>query len=496
LAKNVTVIYNFPAETLADIEESISVPNDTNAFNAFMQVAELHGLEMDLTYYDSFGGWFVNGINGIGNTPGQYWHFFTNMELAPVGISSHIPSEGDIIELGFADTPSKTRQMAVQDAVEWLTSNQDSSGQIGEHAVWGNAFALIALNLFSGNTTVKEKAAEYLLENQGDNAGFAYPGFESDALHTAVSVMALTSNGLAPDEFSKGETTPIDFLLSKQENDAGFSGWGESDVDTTSWATMAFAAAGQALPTRGDKTPLDYLFSAQNADGGFGYREGEESAEQYSAEVLIALALSGQEKDSRVEKALKWLEEQQQNDGCLSNSYTTALAAIALTSYEEDSGNALQCLKEMQLPDNGFGRDGENSNTADTAIAIIALSQKSFPVKDVPAATNPSVVPVGSVVKFTVTISNPSQVTAKNLSISLNGIESSWIQTETSTLNISEIKPNETKQADIYVNMGEAGQKTVFAVVSSENLLNQANSNSLEFRVVAAYLNVSLSMQG
>ncbi|MBN2066991.1 MAG: DUF4430 domain-containing protein [Candidatus Diapherotrites archaeon] len=491
-AKNITVIYNFPEGTSPDIEEAVSLPNDANAFHAFMQVAELHDLEIDMTYYPGFGAWFINSINGVENSAAEYWHFFENRELAAVGISQFIPGEGDVIELGFASEPSSTMQMDAQDAAGWLASNQDSNGQIGNHAVWGNGLALIALNLFPGNETVKGNAAEYLLANQGQDAGFAYPGYESDALHTAVSVMGLASNGLALGDFGRGETTSIDFLASKQEQDAGFSGWGQSDVDTTSWAAMAFAAAGKPLPTKQGQNPLDYLFSAQNQDGGFGYRSGQESSQEYTSEVLIALALSGWERDSSVENALDWIEGQQEQ-GCLSSSYTTALAAIAQAGFEESPNSALQCLRRMQLPDNGFGRDGKNSNSVDTAMAAIALSGHGFPASEVDE-NPPGVIPVGSVVRFTVEISNPSAVTAKDAGILLEGIEEDWIQKETSTLSIAEIRPGETKRADIYVTMGEPGQKTVYAVVSSETLLSEATSNALEFQVAAAYLEVVLSM--
>ncbi len=495
-AKNVTVIYNFPTGTFTDIEDPINVADDANAFNAFMQVAAAHNLQMDMTYYPSFDSWFINGINGINSSGAQFWHFWVNAEFAPVGVSAFIPADGDAIELGFADAPSKTKQQAINDAIEWLAANQDSNGQIGQHAVWGNAFALMALDLSAGNDSIKQNAQGYLLANQAQDAGFAYPGFESDALHTGVSIMALIANGLSVEDFNKGNNTAIDFLLSKQENDAGFSGWGSSDVDTTAWAMLAFAATNKPMPTKNSKTPIEYLFSAQNSDGGFGYKAGQASAEDYSAEALIAFAAAGQEKNSAIATALNWIKAQQQPSGCLSNAYTTALGAMALIAYNRDANSALQCLKAMQLPDKGLGRDGVNSNAPDTAIAIIALSGKTFPTKKVAAPSSPNLVQVGSVVKFTVTITNNGKIPAKNLRISLNGLPSDWIQTETSTLSIPEIKPNETKQADIYVNMLAVGERTVFASVTADGILGSVNSNSLSFEIAAANLSVNLSMQG
>ncbi len=494
-AKEVTVIYNFPAETFADIEESISVSEDANAFSAFMRVAQQYGLDMNMTYYESFGGWFVNGINGINNTTEQYWHFWVNSEAATVGISGYVLSEDDVIELGFDDAPSKTAEAVVEEAVEWLAENQQQSGEIGSHSVWGTAFALIALNLLEGNRTVKQNAADYLLANQGEDAGFFYPGFDSDALHTAVSIMGLIANGLNIEDFRKDSATSIDFLLSKQENDGGFSGWGESDVDTTAWAAMAFNAAAQPLPTKSGKTPVDYLLSAQNLDGGFGYKAGQGSAQDFTAEALIAFASSGKEKDQAVEDALGWIQEQQSQQGCLSNAYTTALGAMALMSYDEDSSEARQCLKGLQLPDDGFGRDGVNSNAVDTALAAIALSEEILPTKKQLPDSSPDTIAIGSVAKFTVTITNTGSVSAKNVSISLQGIPDSWVQQETSELGIAEIKPNETAEAVIYVDLLEEGERSVQAIVSGTGVAGTAASNMLQFSVASASLSVSLSME-
>ncbi len=463
-AKYVTTIFNFPEGTSQDIEELCTVPEDANAFHAFVTVAESSGLEMDLTYYESFDSWFVNGIDGVQNTQEQYWHFWVNNETSMVGISGHVPEDNDVIELGFADQP-KGKKSSTEKALEWLAANQQESGEIGEHKTWGNAFALIALNLFPGNEAVKQKASEYLLSNQGEDAGFSYPGFDSDALHTAVSIIGLIASGQTVESFSKNGSTALGFLLSKQERDGGFSGWGQSDVDTTSWAILSFAAASQPMPTKNSNTPANYLISAQNSDGGFGYQAGQDSLEDYTAEALIAFSAENQGTGQAAGNALTWLKGQQSAEGCFSNAYTTALGTIALTAYEEDTSSAMQCLEGMQLPDNGFGRNNQTSNAVDTALAVIALSGKSLPTEKQAAEENPELVPVGSIVKFTVAITNYGMVSAKNVSISLQGISGSWVQQQTSETSIVEIKPNETVEAEIFVEMKGTGQKDVFASV-------------------------------
>jgi len=496
-AKDITVIFNFPDGTSTDVEELASLPYDANSFNAFATVANNNSLNLDMAYYPDFDSWFINGINEVyGNEENEYqwWHFWVNNQESMIGISAHIPEDGDIIELGFADEPLGLQTTAIENAVNWLVENQQGDGEIGEHKVWGNAFALMALNLFEGNGTVKDLASDYLLENQGEDAGFGWPGWGSDALHTAAVIMAMIANQIEIPEV--GGESAMDFMLSRQESDGGFSGWGQGDVDTTSWAMMALAASNHAMPSNNGNSPVDYLSSAQNADGGFGYQAGGDSSEDYTAEALLALSAMNQENSNEAENALVWLKEQQESDGCFSNAYTTALATIAMAEFEEDTTDTTQCLEELQLLDNGFGRDGKTSNAVDTALAVIALSGNKIPTIVLEGEENPGIVAVGSIVKFTVEITNYGEVSAKNVSIGFQGIPFLWIQQETSDISIAEISPGQTVQAEIYVEMQETSNRDVFVTLSGEGIAESLNSNMLSFEVAEADLTVSLSMQG
>lgn len=495
IAKDVTVIFNFPEGTSPDVQELVSLPEDSNSFRAFVTLAGQEGLELDMAYYESFGGWFINGINGVSGSAEQYWHFWVDNEESMVGISAHVPANGEVIELGFADEPRGIEKTPSEKAIGWLVENQKADGEIGVHKTWGNAFALVALSLFGGNEGVKQKAVDYVLLQQGEDAGFGYPGFDSDALHTGAVLMGLIAQGKTLEEISKNGSTPAEFLLSKQESDGGFSGWGQSDVDTTSWSILGTVASGEQIPLKDGNTPLDYLLSAQNADGGFGYQEGQASAQDYTSEALIAFSAAGQEKNNAVNNTIGWLVGQQQASGCFSNAYTTALGAMALKAYGEDANSARDCLEGMQLADNGFGRNG-SSNAVDTALAVIALEGKTLPTASIAPETSPGTVALQSTVKFTVTIRNTGKVAAKNVSISLQGIPGSWIQQETSTQEITQVNPNETVQAAIYVDLEETGQRRVFATVSGKGIAAAVNSPMVEFEVAAAQLNVSLSMQG
>ncbi len=439
---------------------------------------------------------YLNGIL-IGNTNAQG------------ALSTGLTLKKDTYEIkAKKDTSEKTASITVADysaisvdlqledstarALNWLVSHQDSSGQIGTHAVWGNAFALMALSLFSGNDTVKTNAMNYLLANQGDDAGFGYPGFGSDALHTAVSTMALISNGKLLQEFAKNGKTSTEYILSGQLSDGGF-GYGASDVDTTSWSAVAFAQSGQQQPTINSKTPKDYMLSAQHSDGGFPYSAGSASSVEYSAEALIALKAADYAKDVKISNAINYLRAQQNANGCFSNAYTTSLGAIALIAYSEDANSAVACLKTLQLSDGGFARSGTTGNSVDTAVAIIAISGKTFPLSESSTSSDSNeAAPLNSIVKFVVPITNTGKHKATDVYVQIPGINANWILEGSSTRSFSEINPNETKNAVIYVKMQSAGEINIRAEITANELVNAFSTNYVKILVEAITLAASM----
>ncbi|MDD5163441.1 MAG: prenyltransferase/squalene oxidase repeat-containing protein [Candidatus ainarchaeum sp.] len=495
-AKDVTVVFNFPSENHPDIVEEVSLPNDANAFNAFMAVASSNSLDLNLAYYGETMGWFVNGIDGLNNNwPDAYWHFWVNGAEAQVGISSFVPLNNNTIELGYESMPLNLNETAFGRAIDWLVSNQKQSGEIGNHAVWGNSFALMALSLVEDKNISKQKAIEYLLSNQYPNAGFGYPGFGADAGHSAVATMALLSNGKSMDNFDKNGVTTIDYIITNQQNDGGFSSWGSSDIDSTSWAMLAFAQSGTDMPVKNNNAPVDFILNTQNIDGGFGYNNGDSSKEDYTAESLLALKAAGKEKNSQVSNAIGFLNSKKNPENCLSNSYTTALAIIAFNAWGEPYSAFQDCLRTQQLTDGGFSRDNANgSNSVDTAMAAIALKGKTLPLSISSVDTNGQI-PVNSIIKFSVKIKNTGKIKASNVSIALEGLPPDWIDTESSTTYFSSILPGETKTAVIFARAKTQGNFSVYAEVSAQETMQSAISNSLAFETVSAVLEASISME-
>jgi hypothetical protein len=388
---------------------------------------------------------------------------------------------------------STTNTNSVDDALNWLVINQDENGQIGTSAVWGNTFSLMALSLFDDHNSTKESAINYLLDNQGSDAGFSYPGYSSDALHSSVAIISLLANNYELSDFDINNITSIDFLKTKQENDGGFSGWGTSDNDTSAWSSIAFASSNITLPTKNSLTAIEFMLSTQNADGGFPYSANAVSSVEYTSEVLIALNAQEYSKNSVVNDAITYLENKIDVNGCVDNAYKTSMVSLAFNAYDENVVLLNNCIGQLQFSDGGFSRNA-TSNSVDTALAILALSEAKFPLVVGEAEDNNGVVRVHSTIEFSLTITNNGKVSAKNVEINMGGIDESWINEELSDLSISEIKAGQSVTALIYVTMKEVGNYNIVANLSGEGISTTQSSNLLPFEIDQASLDLVLTM--
>ncbi|MFH1390903.1 MAG: DUF4430 domain-containing protein [Candidatus Diapherotrites archaeon] len=495
LADQITVKYNFPLDKgITDVSEIIEI-NDENAFTAFIEVANSNNLVLDLDYYDFDGdsipeSAFINGISGVNTSDdfSSYWQFSINNSSSFTGISDYFPSGGDVISLDYLD--DKT-----EDALEWLVDNQEENGRFGSN-LFQSGFGLMALSLANQNSVAVESQVytngiSYTTGEQENDAGFG------DELYTAVSIMALLSNGESLTDFDVDGKTAIEFLLENQNNDGGFeSGTSESDVDTTSWSIIALAQAGEEFPENNGNTPEDYLISVQLEDGAWGYNAESTGSVDYTSEALIALATAGSE-DAAVQDGLDWLSDKQDEEGCFADGFRTALGSIAfrMNSETEKANSALDCLNTMQNGDGSFGRTSNKSNAIDTGLAIIALSEETFPLTTTsPTGSEEGILGLNSIIKFIVEIENLGNVTAENVEISLEGIPSDWILDQ-SNLSFDEILAGDSIVAEIFVKLENTGSFDVQAIVSTDTSTASANSNFVDLAIEEALLGINLSFE-
>ncbi|MBI4044307.1 MAG: hypothetical protein HY392_01210 [Candidatus Diapherotrites archaeon] len=494
---NIEVVFNFPLESAhTDNHQQVSVPIDSNAFTAITKAGQQAGIELEIKFFGNSA--FIECAAEIctrqNGEDWMFWLFSVNNKPSQFGVSDYYPQEGDVLLLNYFEWRSL-------DAIEWLFDSQEQDGKIGANS-FQHTFALMALSLsqdqnISGMQEEKNLAADYLLSLQQDDAGFG------DDLRSSVAAMGLLSNGIELEEFKVNGHDTLETISSHQQPDGGFrSGANESDVDTTSWAVIAFSQAGRALPESNGNNPVGFLLSAQHNNGSFGYTTGDETESiDFTQEALIALAAAKEQKNEAIQKTLSWLSGKQGPDGCIVDGFRTALGAIAFRAWDENDSadKAVECLESdfdpMQNGDGSFGRESNPSNAMDTAIAAIALSGKIFPLSIGNGDENsPGSGKIGyhSIAKFTARVKNESGVSAQNVNIRLAGLPGEWIIAEESEMHFDEIQAGKTVEAEIFVRMLEPGEYTVSAVVSTDTAARDFESNDLNVSVEEALLGVDL----
>ena len=102
------------------------------------------------------------------------------------------------------------------------------------------------------------------------------------------------------------------------------------------------------------------------------------------------------------------------------------------------------------------------------------------------------VAPLNSVVKFVVPITNTGKHKATDVYAQIPGINANWILEGSSTRSFSEINPNETKNAIIYVKMQSAGEINIRAEITANELIGAATTNYVKILVEAVTLAASM----
>ena len=153
-----------------------------------------------------------------------------------------------------------------------LQAKMKDTGQMGDFVYttyWG-IFGLVA----SGEDVSKPVA--WMKKQQQANGGFGWAdGALPDSDDTAAVIMALIAGGVSPDD--PVITKAVQYLRDVQEPTGGFNYgyYSESNLASTVWVIQALCAAGvdPATVTNNGKSPVDYVLSLQQEDGSFRYTE-------------------------------------------------------------------------------------------------------------------------------------------------------------------------------------------------------------------------------
>jgi prenyltransferase beta subunit len=191
------------------------------------------------------------------------------------------------------------------------------------------------LGLAAVQETVPASATDFLIELQESDGGWGWGAGYGDVDTTALVIQALIASGNLEStaaEIRQG----LDFLRNAQAASGGWEAWGSLSADSTAAAIQAAAAAGYvpataSWATANGRTPHDDLAGLQAPDGSF---SGNALGTVHAIAGLAEAPLPRLSRAQRANRALTWMDEQQNGDGSwsffgLSDPGATCDAALA-----------------------------------------------------------------------------------------------------------------------------------------------------------------------
>ena len=158
----------------------------------------------------------------------------------------------------------------------------------------GAIWALIALDSGNyGDGEIKEKYLKKILESELENGGWALSKNET-AADCDVTAMALTALSNHIDEYGVSDAVRrgIDCLNKMQNDDGGFSTYGEATAESTAQVITALSTLGinQEEFSKNGMMPLDALLVYYKKGEGFSHTQGGEPNLMATEQALYALA--------------------------------------------------------------------------------------------------------------------------------------------------------------------------------------------------------------
>lgn len=292
---------------------------------------------------------------------------------------------------------SLTTSAAVSSALQWLASNQSSTGSYGDYFDHWTAAAAHALWL--NNSHSQKAALSYSWLGAQLNASTSWFWGQYGEADVPGAMLHSVAAGQNLDIINV--TGVSSRLLELQEQNGGFRGYFDptagpygqnvaSAVDTA-LALWGLADAGTINATS-RQAAIDYLISLQNSNGSFNLTKTTKSDPIYShapesvsitALALLSLKAASYINDARVTKALDFLSVATSKNFTDPNTteshvYSASLTALALNALGRggDASKPIAFILSHQNPDGGFRdsiRSSRASNALDTGWVAIGL---------------------------------------------------------------------------------------------------------------------------
>jgi len=204
------------------------------------------------------------------------------------------------------------------------------------------------LGLAAAQETIPVTATDFLISLQeGDGSGGWGYGSGGDVDTTALVLQSLIASGNVAPTHAKVQEG-LGFLRNAQVDSGGWESWGSLSADSTAAVIQAAVAAGYTPATKSwaaaNGTPHDALTSLQAGDGSF---SGNALGTAHAIAGLVEAPLPVLGRTQRANRALTWMNEQQNGDGSWSffgapdpGATCDAVLAYAAAGFDPDSVTA------------------------------------------------------------------------------------------------------------------------------------------------------------
>ena len=234
-----------------------------------------------------------------------------------------------LIELHKKGGADSEIQLLIEKGIEWLCATQNPDGGCREALnlnVWDTALSIIALTevdaKYTDNSETVNKAAQWLVDHQNDDGGWAFSGMResslpSDADDTALATLAIIRAKLTSADAKSAIQRGIEWLKRNQGVDGSWSTYqpGQGDVGCVSITAHAI----EALLADGDNEVsvnrgIRWLRATIHRDG-FWDDLWLAKRTYGTACALVALVKAGFGDVPEIARGIRWLEQTQNTDG-------------------------------------------------------------------------------------------------------------------------------------------------------------------------------------
>jgi len=247
--------------------------------------------------------------------------------------------------------------------------------------------------LAAAQETVPVTATEFFIDLQESDGGWAWvQGSGGDVDMTGLAIQALVGSGNVEPTSSEIQEA-LDFLRETQLDSGGWAGYfGNLSADSTAAAIQGLAAVGYTPATESwaassGRTPQDDLLALQEADGSFA---DSALATAHAIAGLAEAPVPVLGRVQRANRALTWLQEQQNADGSWSGfsgpdpgATCDAVLAYAAAGFDPDSvtasGSSLSAMDYLSATASSFvTRSADSAAKLALAVEEAGMDTRNF----------------------------------------------------------------------------------------------------------------------